>query len=244
MIYSRNALIQGCLLLSCLVFMTFSVLASEKPKPFTATYETSFSGLPITAVRSLKNLDNGQQELRFTAKSWLASIEEFSHFTWSKEGNLVPQLYEYHREGLGRDRHAVLSFDWEDNKVTNNVQNKPWVMELPELALDKLSYQEQLRRDLINDKPAMRYAVADGGRIKHYLFKTMGEEVLETPIGKFHTIKVKRVREKNNNRITYLWLAKDWNYLLIRINQRKKNGKPYEITLANAEIEGIPVKGF
>ncbi|TQV86800.1 DUF3108 domain-containing protein [Exilibacterium tricleocarpae] len=214
------------------------------PKNFTAKYEASFKGVPITAVRSLKTLDNGLQELRFSADSWLANIDEFSHFRWNEQGQVVPKNYEYHREGLGRDRHAILSFNWEDKRVVNNVQNKPWTMDLPAEALDKLSYQIQLRRDLLNNKQSGRYIVADGGKIKHYLFEVVGEEVLQTPVGRLHTIKVKRVREKSNKRITHLWLAKDWNLLVVRISQQEKDGKPYEIILAKAKIDGEAVKGF
>lgn len=229
---------------ACLLSGTAVTATAEIPKHFTAKYEASFKGVPITAKRSLKALDNGLLELRFSADSWVANISEFSHFHWGEQGRVVPKNYEYHRQGLGRDRHAVLSFNWEDRRVINNVQNKPWEMDLPEEALDKLSYQIQLRRDLLNNKKSGRYTVADGGKIKHYLFEVVGEEVLQTPVGRLNTIKVKRVRENSNKRLTYLWLAKDWDLLVVRISQQEKDGKPYEIILANAKIDGKPVKGF
>jgi hypothetical protein len=216
----------------------------QTPKPFTAKYETAYNGIAVSATRSLKKLPNGQHELRFKAASWIATIEEFSQFTWEKAGVLYPQVYEYHRAGLGKDRDAILKFDWENKKVTNNVQNKPWIMDLPEQALDKLSYQIQLRKDLINATPLLSYAVADGGHIKHYRFEKLGEEVLDTPLGKLRTTKIQRIRKDDANRITYLWMATEWNYLLVRIQQREKRGKPYEIILAEAKVDGVTVKGF
>ena len=253
--YARLVCLGAAALATFVAFTTFSTFTASAastpagagaamPKNFVAKYEASFRGVPITAVRSLKTLDNGLQELRFSADSWLASIDEFSHFRWDDSGQAVPKNYQYHRKGLGRDRRAVLSFNWAERRVTNNVQNKPWEMDLPDSALDKLSYQIQLRRDLLNGKPVLRYAVADGGKIKHYLFETAGEEVLETPIGKLHTLKIKRTREKNAKRVTYLWLAKDWDLLVVRISQQEKDGKPYEIILADAKLDGKPVTGF
>lgn len=218
--------------------------AIEQPKAFNAEYKARFNGIPVTATRELKKLANGQQELRFSADSWLAKIEEFSQFKRNKEGQLVPLTYEYHRTGMGKDRHALINFDWTEKKVTNNVQKKAWVMDLPENTLDKLSYQVQLQQDLINEKPVLDYTVADGGRIKHYIFETLGEEILDTPIGKFQTVKIKRTRKNNNKRITYLWLAKNWNYLVVRIQQQELKGKPYEIILSGATVDGKKVKGF
>ncbi len=218
--------------------------AAEKPQDFKATYATKLSGFSITAVRELRTLDNGQQQLSFRAKSWFASIEEFSQFGWNGDSRLVPSSYEYHRRGLGRDRHAILTFDWKNGRVTNNVQNKPWGMDIPPEALDKLSYQMQLRSDLINQVPVLSYAVADGGHLKTYTFELLGEEVLDTPVGQLNTIKIKRTRATKKKRETYLWLAKDWNYLLVRLRQKEKDGKHYEINLAQAEIDGEQVRGF
>ncbi|BFM17212.1 hypothetical protein R50073_33950 [Maricurvus nonylphenolicus] len=217
-------------------------LASQ-PLPFEAVYQANYSGLKVTAKRSLKKLPNGNHELRFSAKSWIASIEEFSQFQWNDSGQLVPQLYEYHRTGLGKDRHAVLTFDWQEGKVTNNVQQKPWSMDVPQATLDKLSYQLQLRNDLLNASPDLQYQVADGGRLKDYSFELMGEEVLQTPIGKVNTVKIKRIRAADKKRITYLWLAQDWNYLVVRLRQQEKDGKHYEINLARAELDGQSLQG-
>ncbi len=226
-----------------LVFGFNSHSSAELPQPFNAVYKAQYGSLTITATRSLQKLSDNTMELRFAAKSWLAKIEEVSQFNWDKEGQLVPQNYRYLRSGLGRDREAFLDFDWQNHKVVNNVQRKPWTMNLPQAALDKLSYQLQLRHDLLNNKQNMHYKVADGGRLKTYEFEVLGEETLLTPVGQLKTTKVKRIR-KNAKRTTHLWLANDWNHLVVRIRQTEKDGKHYEINLASAELNGEPVKGF
>lgn len=224
--------------------LTFSSLnQAELPQPFNAVYKAQYGSLTITATRSLQKLNDDTMELRFAAKSWLARIEEVSQFNWDDQGQLVPHVYRYQRSGLGRDRKALLNFDWQTQKVVNNVQNKPWTMDLPQAALDKLSYQLQLRHDLLNDKHDMRYQIADGGRLKTYEFEILQDEVLDTPVGQLNTTKVKRIR-KNNKRITYLWLAKDWNHLVVKIQQKEKDGKHYEINLASASLNGKTVTGF
>lgn len=234
-------------LLYCLFYLHLPAASASKAAPlleFNATYAAQLSGFSVTATRELKTLADGSQELRFSAESWLAKIEEVSQFQWSETGQLIPNNYEYHRTGLGRDRHAVLTFNWQKKRVTNNVQSKPWKMEIPEAALDKLSYQLQLRQDLLAQKPVLSYQVADGGRLKTYHFEVLKEETLDTPVGKLITVKVKKVRASGKKRVTYLWLAKDWNYLLVRLQQKESDGKHYEINLAQAELNGEQVKGF
>lgn len=219
-------------------------LQVSAPKDFKAKYEATLAGISIKATSQLNTLQNGRRELRFSAKSWVADIEESSQFEWNIQGHLVPIHYEYHRTGFGRDRHAILSFDWADFKVTNNVQNKPWQMDIPPGALDKLSAQLQLRQDLVNKRSLRDYQVADGGKLKTYSYIVLGEEVLETSLGKLNTVKIRREKANSTKRSTIFWLAKDWDYLLVKLRQQEKNGKQYEINLASASIAKVAVQGL
>jgi hypothetical protein len=230
------------LTLCALFFVAFNSLAAT-PQPFIATYNANYSGINVSAVRSLKATSDQLLELRFEAKSWIASITEFSQFRWSEAGNLTPQHYTYERKGLGRERQANLTFNWDDKTVINDVQGKSWSMDLPEVVLDKLGYQLQLRNDLINQRPLASYKVADGGRLKTYQFKHMGSELLNTSIGPLKTTKVERVRE-DSKRTTQIWFADDWDYLIIKLQQTEKDGKKYEINLTHATVNGQTISGL
>ena len=218
-------------------------VSAQLPHPFKATYQAEIKGFSVTAQRSLSVRKDGLLELSFSARSLFAQIDESSRFNWLEGGQLQPQHYEYHRTGLGRDRHAKLSFDWPALTVTNDVQDKAWKMALPAQAQDKLSYQLQLRHDLINQRTDMQYEVADGGKLKTYGFELLGHEVLSTPLGAFNTVKVKRFRA-HSDRQTIIWLAQDWDHLIIRIQHTSKDGKDYEISLSEAQVNGRTVKGL
>ena len=57
-------------------------------------------------------------------------------------------------------------------------------------------------------------------------------------------IKVERVRDPTqSNRKTTLWFAKDWGYLLVRLNQVEKDGKEYQIMLKDGTVDGRKVEG-
>lgn len=223
---------------------TISLAAStEEPKDFHAVYKAKISGISITATRSLETLENGNKKLTFIADSWLGDIIETSEFQWDENVHVIPETYTYNRTGLGRNREAILKFNWQENQVVNNVERKPWKMKIPDLALDKVSYQLQIRSDLINQKPLLSYNIADGGRLKQYDFEILGEEEIETRAGKFTAIRVKRIREESEERQTIFWLAKDWDYLVIRVQQQEEDGASYEIDLREATLGGVKVKG-
>ncbi|MBU2886852.1 DUF3108 domain-containing protein [Gilvimarinus agarilyticus] len=212
------------------------------PKQFKNIYRARAYGIGITVTHELTPTDSGHK-LRFFADSFVASIEEISHFDWPTPERLRPTSYTYERSGLGRDRSAKLDFDWETGKVTNNVQDKPWKMTIEPGVLDKLSFQIQLQHDLIAGKTEnLAYDIADGGRLKHYQFEVVAEETLETPLGKVDTVKIKRSRE-DDDRITYAWMAPKYDYLLVRM-QQEEGSKVYTIYIHESEVDGETISAF
>ncbi|GAB1259295.1 DUF3108 domain-containing protein [Aurantivibrio plasticivorans] len=225
------------------VLLTIGVSISATPlADFEATYKAKFRGFGITAIRKLETQPDGTQTLSFVADSLLASMSETSRFRWNNEQHIVPLNYTYKRGGLGRNRTAHLEFLWDQHKVINNVQDKPWKMTIPDNVLDKLNYQLQIRADMLSKGTPGDYEIADGGRLKEYKFEILGDELVDTPAGKFNATKVKRVRE-NEERHTIFWLAKDWDYLVVRLQQRDDD-KSYEIDLHSAMLDGKPVTGL
>ncbi|MNE41919.1 hypothetical protein D3C80_1360210 [compost metagenome] len=46
-----------------------------------------------------------------------------------------------------------------------------------------------------------------------------------------------------SKRITELWFAKNWDYLLVQLRQVETDGKEYVIVLQDGTVDGKPVKG-
>lgn len=217
-------------------------LAAEMPRSFHNEYSTKVFGFTIDVTHRLTDLEGEGQRLHFLAESWLASMEEITDFRWDENGRVKPQHYIYKRRGLGKDRDAELTFDWNAGKVTNNVEGHSWKMDIAENIQDKLSYQIQLQKDLIAGKDKLSYHIADGGRVKKYRFEIVGEEVLDTPLGKVNTVKVMRSRD-DDDRVTYAWMAKDWDYMLVRL-QQKEDGDSHTISITKAQLNGKNIERF
>jgi hypothetical protein len=52
-----------------------------------------------------------------------------------------------------------------------------------------------------------------------------------------------RARPSQSKRITELWFAKNWDYLLVQLRQVETDGKEYVIVLQDGTVDGKPVKG-
>lgn len=231
-------------LLLCLTLLSLPALAFDL-QPFSASYTADWKQLPISgsAERNLKVLDNGRWELSFEASMLVASLTEVSIFTLDK-AVFLPASYRYSRGGLGKSKNIEMDFDWQHKQVMGTYRDESVHFPLNRGLLDKSTYQLALQYDVAAGKTSMTYQVVDGDEIETYDFRVLGEERVRTQAGLIDAVKVERVRDPTKSaRKTILWLAKDWNFLLVRLHQVEKDGKEYQIMLKQGEVGGRQVKG-
>lgn len=236
-------MLRALLLTTCAV-IAMPALAIDL-KPFEASYTADWKQLPVggSASRSLKSDAAGNWTLDFEASMLVASLSERSVFQLDK-GSFLPQSYRFNRSGLGKGKRSELKFDWNAKQVLGNDRGDPISLPLNRGLQDKSTYQVALQHDVAEGKKSMSYQVVDGDEIETYDFRVLGEEVVETKVGRIDAIKVERVRDPTqSNRKTTLWFAKDWDYLLVRLQQVEKDGKEYQIMLKDGTLDGRKVKG-
>lgn len=224
-LWKTNRLTIGLVSLLAL-FFSVPLYAEHGFQAFTAIYTVSRNNTDIgvrTHTLSLKNdhyvYQASMHATGFASLFKSGEVTEVSRWTLKNDA-VVPLSYEY-RDTDKEKRHAQLEFDWETNSVTNKVGNKPWKMSIPNGTQDKFSYMLALMQDLQHGKKNTEYKIADGGRLKTYQFKTLKNETITTPIGKFNTVKLQRVRAGKKNRVTYLWVLPEKHYLPIKIERHK-----------------------
>lgn len=227
----------SAIIITLLMLLALPGQAAQQLKPYRAVYASkwnlgiSFSG---DAIRELKQAGD-QWSLSVNASAMIASINESSQFAYQGD-QIKPNRYEYHRKVLGKKRDAVLQFNWSKGSVLNDIAEKPWSMDIPTNTLDKLSYQLQLRLDLMAGKTNFEYQIADGGRLKTYRFKKLDEEIIKTPQGEYKAVKIQRDRGENSKRETYIWMAPELDYLIVKLYQIETDGKEYTLLLNKLDI--------
>lgn len=187
--------------------------------PYTATYVGSFKGWKIETTQELKKLEKNNWRLGIAANNLLGKIKESSNFA-VKNNAIESQHYSYWRNVMLKNISIETHFDWAA-KTATTTGNKEGKITLQGGEYDSLSYQLQLRCDLINNSPALVYPVVDHDEIDRLEFQIIGEEEIETSLGKLNTVVVKRVRN-NTKRITTLWFAKDLDYMMVKLLQEER----------------------
>ncbi len=221
-----------------------SLMAAEL-QPFSASYTADWKQLPFSgkAERSLQVQDDGTWKLDFSASMLVAGLNETSWLTLHN-GDVQPHKYRYSRTGLGKSKKIKQNFDWTTQLATGSDRDTPIKVTLLQGVQDKSSYQLALQRDIAQGKTSVSYRVLDGDELDTYDFRVLGEESVETMVGTVDAIKVERVRDPTQSkRITILWFAKDWDYLLVRLQQVERDGKEYQIILENGSVNNKIVKG-
>lgn len=219
--------------------------AKEALTAFENSYTAKLYGFSIEATSRFKvtGPETGNYQFSFDADSVIGSITETTDITWNeKEQVFIPLRYTYKRTGLGKGRDDELVFDWDKLKVTNIKNNKSLTWEANTKLQNSLSYQLQLRQDLLAGKNNLEYTITNGRKIKKYRFEIIGEEILKTPLGEVQTVKIKR-SQANEKAAIYAWFAKNHSYLLVQL-QQEENGSAYTIYLSKASINGKAIEHF
>lgn len=222
-------------------------LPPSMPDSFTALYTLHGKGMKLGEMeRSFSQLQDGRY--RFLSESKTTGFISFfrddhiieeSIWRFDEEG-FKPQTYSYDHTGGKKERHVRVVFDYETSSISNQLADNSWEMPLQENVLDKLLYQLVIMSDLTRNESELFYTIADGGRTKKYKMELLGEEFIDTPLGKIRSIKLQR-HKPNSKRSTTLWCAPELHYLPIRVEYREKDG---EITTAEIKkVSGLGSPG-
>ena len=202
-------------------------------KPFKAYYQAQFDlGISLSGevVRELKALPDGQWQLSMKASAIMARIDESSRFEISQQ-QLYPLHYSYQRKVFGKKKQRQQQFDWSAGNVLSSQTDRATTLPIDQNTHDKVSYQIQLWRDLDAGLSEMHYQLVDGDHLKQLDFLRIGEEIVDTPAGRFETIRVERDRGDNSARKTTLWFAKNLDHVIVKLQQIETDNKEYTLLL-------------
>ncbi len=127
----------------------------------------------------------------------------------------------------GKEKPAVAKFDWQKKLITYEREGNAQSEELPKIAYDRLciAYNFAFHQPQGQD---FQFSMTDGKRLSEYRYVLVGEEILNTPMGKMQTVHWTKQREKETDRGADLWLATDQYFLPVRIVFTDKDGSRYE----------------
>lgn len=229
----------------CIAFLYFAsvnaVSETTAPVTFKAIYKL-YAGSIVIAESERIVSSSGPGIYTYHSESHtagLAALFHKDHVTESSkwkfiDKKLVPTEYSYFRTGGKKSKKISILFDWEKKTLFNQYNESKIELPLQDGMLDKLSYQYAIMYDLQNNQLPEQYTVADARKIKTYNLKTSGEEVIKTPLGELHTVKISKVDDDSN---VVIWCAPEYKFLPVKIMQTEEDGQV--ITTVIQKIEGI-----
>ena len=221
---------------SLLPLAALTMQAQAQLAPFSAQYSATLDlliDLPVTATRKLEQSPSGLWHFSSEAKSTFAYQSEASTLGY-KNSRWTPLSYKFNRSVFGRKRNLSISFDAERQRITTVAKQQPWAQPYEANVQDKLSYQLQLREDLIAGRQELSYRIADGGKIKTYRFVRSGEETLTTPAGTFDCVRLQLERAADQQQ-TLIWMAPALDYLTVRLLRVDASGREHFLNLKSLE---------
>lgn len=159
-----------------------------------------------------------------------------------KKAQLTPLEYSYEIVESSSKKGQMI-FDWVHKKVKIIEEYVlPQELKLSQDLQDKITEHLQLRLQLQEDlekgihRKSYNYSVVDRNQIKPYQFNFIEEEFLKTPIGELATVKFEHL-SKDKKRKTLIWLAKDHHFLLIKLQQFRKDTIVVEGNIETYQLE-------
>lgn len=153
-------------------------------------------------------------------------------------GQIRPDTYRYQRTGK-KKKTKNIDFNWITNKAIYEEDNNKTSIDIRKHTVDEFSNQLAITLDLIrNTQPEgskLAYPVVDDAVLKQRDFIVEGKEKIKVKAGDFETIRVKRLRYKGMNRITYFWFSPDLHLLPIKIEHIESDGGKISLELIKTD---------
>lgn len=212
-----------------LLFLMLSVVAPlgavEKVEPYRTEYTVHYNGFKVGEMKQRLKKGSGDNYVMETEVfttglvSWFKKdhIVERSTFTYH-DGTLRPLSYLYRYTGREKDVVERLDFDWKKMQIKSLRNGKVKYLPLTPGVYDKQLYQLVMRRELGTGKKQFNYSIAERGKFEEYELEVVGQEKVMTTFGEVNAIVVKKGTTK-------LWLAKEYNYLVVKIAQNEDDNE-------------------
>ena len=239
-------------LITILTTTAITSLHAQDVAEYSARYQASANGVSAVAQREFIRINDNSYRLQIRllaeiAGQQLAKLEQTSEIAFINN-SFQPLSYSYMLSGISTEAHAI-NYNWEAKLALSRRDEESWTIDLNGAVWDQLSHQFALRQIFVNKKAETNsgeheFLLIDGDEVEIHRYTVIGEEILITTLGSLSTVRLERIQEDSESRKTSIWLAKDWGYLLARIEQINDSGLRIEFDLENAVLGGKQVEAL
>ncbi len=220
--------------------LSSSTTFAVPPATVNASYDVHRNGLPVATVE--ESFEKTGDHYRIVSESNPAGLLAMVvrtritiHSTGSiTDAGLRPEQFDYGRID-DPSKNVSAEFDWKARELQMSFEGRRESTPLETGTQDRLSAMYQFM--FLPDEPSVEVAfpMTNGKKIEHYRYQPSGSEQIETPIGRFETLRLVKEREGDDNGVE-VWLARDRNLFPVRLVIVEKDGTRYEQTITRLEM--------
>ncbi|MDZ4141619.1 MAG: DUF3108 domain-containing protein [Methylotenera sp.] len=146
---------------------------------------------------------------------------------------LEPSHYLY-QFGDKKNKTFSANFDWQTKALNLHSAKGDDKLELTEGTQDLLSFMYQFM--FVAPLQNMQLRITNGKKLGVYHYRFVGEETIETKLGKIKTFHLVRAAVEGEKK-TELWLALDYHYVPVKIRETDKKGRVYDLLVTSLKTE-------
>jgi Protein of unknown function (DUF3108) len=220
--------------------LTSMSLAHAAPGDMKLNYELSYKGFSVGETKESFKRTGDSYKLESVSQArgvWSTFFKD--KITFLSSGSVVssglrPTRFEQ-RRSKSPEKTRIALLDWSANSIEMQFDGKSEKSELKPGSQDALSIIYQFMFAPLKEGTSKVF-MTNGKHLEAYEFRKVEEVSIDTPAGTFDTIHVARVSQPGETK-TDVWLAKDKNFIPVRVVVVEPEGDKTERLLSSLTIE-------
>ena len=199
-------------------------------KNFKLNYAVIWNGSNLGRIETSINSANNNVDITSITKAegmasiWLGGALVQSCAFETRDNMVFSSTFSVEKKGRNKYKNLV-KYDWETQKISFN--DEP-AFDMPKgYIVDNCNFHFAAAYSGIDRLKNNPIYVMDGRkkRIRGYVFESISEERIETPIGNFDTTKIVLKRELDENKKFTFWVSPEKPFFPLKMMDSRKSGK-------------------
>jgi len=133
-------------------------------------------------------------------------------------------------------KSVATTFDWDTGLLRMNFDGREQTAPLTGGMQDRISVMYQFLFLKAKEAGKLDFAMTNGKKIEPYRYRLAGNELINTPLGKLHTLHLVKQREADDNSVE-VWLARDRHLFPVKLLIVENDGTRFEQTITQLEFK-------
>jgi hypothetical protein len=214
---------------------------ASPPASISASYDVYQNGLPVAVVQ--EEFEKIGAKYRIVSESTPAGLLALFVRTRIKihssgavtPAGLRPEQFDYGRLD-DASKNVSAAFDWQAKQLHLTFDGRNETVTLPQDTQDRVSLMYQFMFLPAEKFGDLAFHMTNGKKIEPYRYHLAGTELIDTPLGKLHTLHLVKQREPGDNAVE-VWVARDRNFFPVRLLILENDGSKFEQVITRLEFK-------